>query len=70
MIINLTCYSVQSLNVRPTMFQDKVKARLNQIISIEESPSAAAPAPGLLTPPPSSRKSISDHKFTLAGSLT
>jgi hypothetical protein len=51
------------------VFQDKAKARLNQITSIEESPSAA-PASGLLTPPPSSRKSISDHKVTLAGSLT
>lgn len=51
------------------MFQDKAKAYESQIASIEESPSAAA-APGLLTPPPSSRKSISDHKVTLAGSLS
>lgn len=62
--------SVQSLNCGPSVFQDKAKERLNQITSIEESPSAVAPAPGLLTPPPSSRKSISDHKITLVGSLT
>lgn len=49
---------------------DKAKARLNQILSVEESPLAVAPAPGLLTPPPSSRKSISDHSVTLAGGLT
>jgi hypothetical protein len=52
------------------LFQDKAKARLNQILSVEESPLAVAPAPGLLTPPPSSRKSISDHSVTLAGGLT
>lgn len=45
---------------------------MNQILSVEESPLAVAPAPapGLLTPPPSSRKSISDHSVTLAGGLT
>jgi hypothetical protein len=52
------------------VFQDKAKARLNQILSVEESPLAVAPAPGLLTPPPSSRKGISDHSVTLAGGLT
>lgn len=58
-----------SAQSRPVVFQDKAKAHVNQM-SIEESPSAVAPSAGLLTPPPSSRKSISDHKITLAGSLT
>jgi len=53
-----------------TVFQDKAKARLNQILSVEESPLGVAPAPGLLTPPPSSRKSMSDRNVTLAGGLT
>jgi len=52
------------------VFQDKAKTRLNQILSVEESPLAVASAPGLLTPPPSSRKSIADHSVTLAGGLT
>lgn len=52
------------------MFQDKAKARLNEVVSVEESPLAVAAAPGLLTPPPSSRKSLSDHSVTLAEGLT
>ncbi|XP_069682131.1 G1/S-specific cyclin-E isoform X2 [Periplaneta americana] len=53
---------------------DKAKMRLTELESLENpliaSPSSSSAAPGLLTPPPSSRKNMSDHKVTLAGSLT